>query len=67
MGRELEAGKQTQFTLDAKEGQSIDILISSEDFDPSILIYDVAGNLLAINDNLDQNASDAGFPVIRTA
>jgi C-terminal processing protease CtpA/Prc len=61
---ELEGGKQTQFTLDVKEGQSIDILISSEDFDPSILIYDVAGNLLAINDNLEQNSSSAGFTAL---
>jgi C-terminal processing protease CtpA/Prc len=64
VGAELEADKRAQFTLDVKEGQSIDILISSEDFDPSILIYDVAGNLLAINDNLDQNSNSAGFTAL---
>jgi C-terminal processing protease CtpA/Prc len=60
----LEPDKRTQFTLDVEEGQTIDMFVSSEDFDPSLLIYDVAGNILAINDNLDQNSTNAGFTAL---
>ena len=58
---ELEAGKRTQFTLDVKTGDIIDIIVTSEDFDPTLLILDETGNILAANDNLDDASTNAGF------
>jgi hypothetical protein len=58
---ELEAGKRSQFTLEVKEGEIIDIIVSSEEFDPTLAILDEAGNLLAANENLDDNSNNAGF------
>lgn len=58
---ELQAGTRAQFSLDVVEGAVIDLLVSSDDFDPALLILDVAGNILAINDNVDEDSTGAGF------
>ena len=58
---ELEAGKRTQFTLDVNTGDIIEIIVTSEDFDPTLLILDETGNILAANDNLDNGSTSAGF------
>ena len=60
----LEAGTRTQFTLEVQEGDSIDLLVSSEAFDPALLILDVTGNILAANDNLNENSNAAGFAAL---
>ena len=58
---ELEAGTRTQFTLQVAQGEIIDLLVSSEDFDPGLLILDEAGNVLAVNDNVDEESTQGGF------
>jgi FtsP/CotA-like multicopper oxidase with cupredoxin domain len=35
--------------------------VSSEEFDPGLLILDVEGNILLANDNLDDTTTTAGF------
>ena len=57
----LKAGTRAQFSLDVVEGDVIDLLVSSDDFDPALLILDVAGNILALNDNVDEDSTGAGF------
>jgi hypothetical protein len=49
------------YDLSVKEGDVIDIIVSSEDFDPVLRVYDTDGNLLIANDNLDNTTTDAGF------
>jgi hypothetical protein len=58
---ELEAGTRTQFTLQVELGDIIDLQITSDDFDPALLILDEAGNVLAVNDNVDEDSTEAGF------
>ena len=57
---ELEAGTRTQFTLQVAQGDVIDLLVSSEDFDPALLILDETGNVLAVNDNVDEDSTEGG-------
>lgn len=49
------------YDLTVKEGDVIDIIVSSETFDPVLRIYNTAGNLLIANDNLDDSTTNAGF------
>ncbi len=57
----LETETRAQYTIELSEGDVIDITVSSEEFDPGLLILDVDGNLLLVNDNLDDDTTDAGF------
>ncbi len=58
---QLEAGTRSQFTLQVKEGDVIDLLISSADFNPGLLILDELGNVLAVNEDVQAETTDAGF------
>ncbi|MCB9433427.1 MAG: hypothetical protein H6668_15750 [Ardenticatenaceae bacterium] len=49
------------YDLTVKNGDVIDIIVSSDTFDPVLRVYDTAGNLLIANDNLDDTTSNAGF------
>ena len=49
------------YNLTVKNGDVIDIIVSSEAFDPVLRVYDTAGNLLIANDNLDDTTTNAGF------
>ena len=42
-------------------GDIINILAVSDDFDPVVLIFDEEGNLLAANEYLADDGTDAGF------
>ncbi len=58
---ELEAGTRTQLTLQVEQGDIIDLRIASNDFDPALVILDEVGNVLAVNDNVDEDSEEAGF------
>lgn len=60
----LESGTRSQFTLVVEQGDSIDLLVSSDEFDPGLLILDQDGNVLAVNDNADDGSTDAGFEAL---
>ncbi|MEZ4513311.1 MAG: S41 family peptidase [Chloroflexota bacterium] len=49
------------YDLAVKEGDVIDIIVSSAAFDPVLRVYDTAGNLLIANDDLDDSTTNAGF------
>ncbi|MEM7113712.1 MAG: S41 family peptidase [Chloroflexota bacterium] len=65
IGETLEDSAEPQFRdlfdLVVRAGDVIDIVVSSDDFDPILRIYDTDGNLLILNDNIDSSGSDAGF------
>ncbi|MFN2136489.1 MAG: S41 family peptidase [Candidatus Promineifilaceae bacterium] len=61
---ELEAGTRTQFELEVSGGQTIDILVESDSFDPGLLVLDLAGNVLLVNDNVNENTTTAGFEAL---
>ncbi len=61
---QLESGTRSQFTLVVNEGDTIDLLVAADEFDPGLLILDQAGNVLAVNDNLDDGETEAGFQAL---
>ncbi len=58
---QLPAGAAMAYTLQVDSGDMINILAVSDAFDPVVLIFDESGNLLAANENLADDATDAGF------
>lgn len=57
----IEPQFRNRYDLTVKNGDVIDIIVSSETFDPVLRVYDTAGNLLIANDNLDDSTTNAGF------
>jgi hypothetical protein len=58
---QLEKGTAVEYVLTLSEGDIIDIIVSSSDFDPVVAILDEAGNLLASNDGFTDGSMGAGF------
>ncbi len=58
---ELAAGTAKEYTVQVNSGDIINILAVSDDFDPLVIIFDEEGNLLAANEHLADDATDAGF------
>lgn len=61
---DLTAGARVQYTLDVQEGEVLDILLSSDEFDPALLVLDESGNILLANDNIDEAGTAAGFAAL---
>ncbi len=61
---ELQADVRVQYTLAVEEGEVLDILVSSGDFDPALLILDEEGNILLANDNIGAVGTAAGFEAL---
>jgi hypothetical protein len=53
-----------EYMLHVNAGDIIDILAVSDEFDPVVLIFDEEGNLLAANEYLADDATDAGFEAL---
>jgi C-terminal processing protease CtpA/Prc len=53
-----------EYTLHVNAGDIIDILAVSDEFDPVVLIFDEEGNLLAANEYLADDTTDAGFKAL---
>jgi C-terminal processing protease CtpA/Prc len=58
---ELDAGARVQYVLNVTEGEILNIVVSSDLFDPGLLILDEGGNILLANDNISDDVTDAGF------
>ena len=53
-----------QYTLQVSAGDIVNILAVSDEFDPAVLIFDELGNLLAANEYLFDDTTDAGFEAL---
>lgn len=57
----LEKGSAVEYALTISEGDTIDIIAFSSDFDPVVAILDETGNLLASNEGFADGSEGAGF------
>lgn len=58
---QLEKGTTVEYILTVSEGEVIDIIASSTDFDPVVIILDEARNILTSNEGFADGSSGAGF------
>ncbi len=61
---ELIAGERVEYTLELAAGDIVSLSVASDEFDPLVWFFDAEGNLLAINDNLNESTTTAGFEAL---
>ncbi len=61
---QLEKGSAVEYVLTIREGDVIDIIASSSDFDPVVAILDEDGNLLGSNEGFADGSTGAGFRML---
>jgi hypothetical protein len=64
MQGQLPSDTAVEYQLDVAAGDIVDIVAVSEAFDPVVLIFDRDRNLLAANENLNDDTTDAGFKAL---
>ncbi len=50
-----------EYELQVSSGDIVNMIAVSDDFNPVVLIFDERGNLLAANETINDDATDAGF------
>ncbi len=59
---QLEMGTAVEYVLTVNQGDNVDIIVTSTDFDPVVVILDEGGNILGSNDGFTDGSPGAGFP-----
>lgn len=58
---QLEMGTAVEYVLTVSQGDNVDIIATSTEFDPLVVILDEAGNLLGSSDGFADGSPGAGF------